>query len=861
MRIFKPIWYSLLAVLLIVSFSLGISSAYSAGSAKNVLKNTSLESVAQYESDLGTTNQRDYINDTLIAANFKESVASETDGNVTYNAVIEDGKPVPTFALQQQALNSESWEALARRNVTADGEYIAAVNTEPQNIVVYLPGTDTKANPGTENARAVLFYARYNKEFSDLGSNIPVSSMLINAIEGITGSYKNDIIFLFSDAADGKDFGIYNFVCQFDGFYNVVSRIDCVIDLDSLGGEGALNLIKAVGSYGFVSKVNAIAGKGVSSSLITPLYESSVGKTDSDLFERRAYAKIANSNGLNFYNSASEEKISETTLSNYANAVGGIMNELGNADLGSFIKTSDTYCFNLFGLSMALPYFVAYIFAALIVVLLAAVILVNMKKKAFSLSGAGKGAAVQLICLLCTAAIMFILYYLMLLVLSLLTVIPVNAITALRYSGPGIIVCLLLLSIPVIIGSQMIFKKLFNCKAADIVRGNVLLLAVIGIIFAFLPLYGFVFSVLAVLELIVMLITVSCQQKYIDKYNDSIGKLFLYLIPVILFLPVFLYEVAAITAYSYLVYLPLLSVAFALLLSFATPYFGMIKPAMQKLVDKLPKRVIRVSKTVTEKLEDRAKKGKFTERTVTKVEKQYVDRKYRNRYLVIALTLILIVVNLFVGGIGANFGKNITLNALSLNSIYKNSLIYVYDADSDNSYFEVYDHLLYKNINYAIDDFEWDSEKQAYVKNTAKLSDLIENTPIIGRDENTYNVTIGNNRAKVKLDVSGIDTVTKITVISTITGDEYEIELDRNSKIELLLPTGFGSFDLVMEGLANETNLEFTYTETLEISGEDLASRYAASSEWEVLSQYGDFAENVLPYVKGGLITTMTKNI
>ncbi len=854
MKVFKRIWYCLLAALLIVSLSLGINSAYSVGSSTG-LSEAALSSAETYVTELPAENQQNYIMNLLSSAGYKrampEAVADEDD-ELNYNTQTEGDRNVPSVALHQQTINAETNEALSENMDLASNTTFSAVGIEPSNIVAYIPGV-------TANSDVVLFYTRYNRSHSSDYDNIPVSALIANAINEVSLSAKNGIIFLFADASEGDNFGLYNFLYRFKGFDGATERIKAAVDLDSLSSAGAMNLIDVKGNYSFISDVNAVAGKGMSSSVIAPLYKSSVGKTDSDLFSC-AYARIANSSGLNFNKFSGEEKFSAKTLANYSNVIYNLASRFADYDLATAAGDEKVFCFNLFGLSMALPYMVGYIFASLIIVFLAAIIIVNMKKKAFNLVGAGKGFVVQFLSLALTAIIMMLLYYIMLLVLSLFTIIPVEAIASLRYSGPGIIACMLLLTIPVITGSQMIFKKIFACKPADVTRGNIIIASILGIIGGFLPHYGFVFAILAVLELIVMLISVFAQQKYFEKHNDSLGKLFLYILPVIIVLPVFINILATVSSYSYLMYLPLLCTAFALMIGFATPYIGLIKPSFQKIVDKLPKKAVRVQKTEKAMVEDRAKKGKFTEQTVTKYEVNYVDRKYKNRYLVIAVAVIMVIVNLFVGGIGVTMGKNIVVNALGMDAFKQNSMVYVYDANEENSYFEIYDPLVYKEISAALEGFEWDPSQGAYVKAIAKISGLVQREPDITRDsedKNRYQVIVSDSeQSKVKLTVSGISSVSGITVRSVMTDDEFTIEPDGKSQIELDLPKSFGDFELIFDGLDDSSALQFDYIETLEIDADDLNSRYD-SSDWNVIEEYFGNSLNIY----GGSIIKLYKSL
>lgn len=88
----------------------------------------------------------------------------------------------------------------------------------------------------------------------------------------------------------------------------------------------------------------------------------------------------------------------------------------------------------------------------------------------------------------------------------------------------------------------------------------------------------------------------------------------------------------------------------------------------------LPMRTIRVERVVTEKIEDAAKKGKFTEVTHAKVFKEKVTRTYSNALGITLVSFLGVVAIVLFTAFGGGFGSGVSSNYSYYDEIYKDAL-------------------------------------------------------------------------------------------------------------------------------------------------------------------------------------------
>ena len=122
---------------------------------------------------------------------------------------------------------------------------------------------------------------------------------------------------------------------------------------------------------------------------------------------------------------------------------------------------------------------------------------------------------------------------------------------------------------------------------------------------------------------------------------------------------------------------------------------------------------------------------------------------------------------------------------------------------------EAHDHLAYKYSRAGLDSFDWNSEKNAYVKtDTANNVILSGQEPTITKsgEEYTFN-TYGGARSEITITLSGAASVTSLTFKS---GDnEYTVTNDGNETLNIHLPYGYGNtFSMKAEG-ANTLNIHY----------------------------------------------------
>ncbi|MDE5592607.1 MAG: hypothetical protein K2I75_01590, partial [Clostridiales bacterium] len=311
-------------------------------------------------------------------------------------------------------------------------------------------------------------------------------------------------------------------------------------------------------------------------------------------------------------------------------------------------------------------------------------------------------------------------------------------------------------------------------------------------------------------------------------------------IPAALCLPLVMPTITALAGILPLVLLPVLFTLFTAVLGVGVPYLDRSQPILDKLAKKLPKRTIRVERVVTEKVEDRAKKGKFTEKTFKRVEKEKVAVNYKNYFGISVVAVLGIVIALFSGGFGVNFNKTLTNYFTYDNAIYNDSI--VYELTDGEQKVVVGDLMAYKFMRYHISDLEWEGEKNRYSKTVNyNINEIIAREPSVSKDGNKYTVTTFDGaNSNVVITIPSARSITRITVkeYSKTNGDYegYVYDYENCDQITLRLPYGFDSeFTLEIEG---GTPSKFEYEEYRTVAEGDTA--LDAVDEWNLVKGDAD---------------------
>ena len=227
MKLFKRIYYPVMAGLMVLMLVLGFVDAHVGVSGKvDGLLLDSAYSYADGIAKVGTHNSyagqnqdsvRGYITDELTAkygdgylSNLVSNAADDTDddgNNVAEYFTDYSGNPVATLYVQRATVKQVSQKG---------GDSEVVVGLEANNVVLAIPG---------KKADAVLMHVRYDSSALGGASDATaVGALLSTAVQELKNfsdgkTHQNTLLFLFSDAGQEGDLGAAAFINQFAGFF------------------------------------------------------------------------------------------------------------------------------------------------------------------------------------------------------------------------------------------------------------------------------------------------------------------------------------------------------------------------------------------------------------------------------------------------------------------------------------------------------------------------------------------------------------------------------------------------------------------------------------------------------------------
>ncbi len=870
MKIFKRVYYSVMAVLLVLMLTLSIVDA-NAGSYKNDFGSVFYANVNKHIEKLSSEGRNDFSGASVKSREYIESCfdggpvsfieddLDDTDGLFISSPVSDLKSPVgviqSTFVSQETQNKIEAF----------DSDFVY-VSKKVENIVIYIPGTDSVAgNPGD----VLMMTAHYDSVQEGANSNAASVGAMIENIKSIlngANAYKNDLLFVFTDAKESGDLGAYAFFYQFKGFEDVVSRVKAGADFDSLGISGSLMMYRTnLDNSKIVSSYRAINNGTFISSAVTHAAKGFSAYSDSLVYGDIPSLGFANVGGTLSYNTSDDNfaNLNSKLVKQIADMEFKVCDFFGNEDLSALLSDTKSVFFSYLDImTVWYPVFASFIFCGVIVGLLVAIIILNRKKKAFSLLHALGGAGVQLLTMLASLAALFVCYFIIALIVSGFGVIPVRAIATLVYTNPGILISAFVLTGALMSAFYIILKKAFYVKAADVVRGNALLIALTAIICSLaIPAFSYMFAFLAILDLVVLLLYVIFKDKFKAKFGMDMERLFLYVWPVILCAPLIIPVIVVFATLSKAVLLPLIMLLFMLLAASVLPYANYLQPAFDKLAKKLPKRTVRYEEEVTERVEDKAKKGKFTEVTSVKVLKKQVDRVYKNRVGVIAVSSIAAVAIILFSVFGMNFNKNLSGQNSLTDYIFDGSVVYVWDKNDSGTTktVQIKDENAFNYFSRYVVDFKWDNEYGAYTKPYNNY--LIDESKVVmpTKNDTIYNFKVyDTTKSAVTLKMTGVKSVTsfifnslskseKVTLTNTLASDTFTF----------VLPYGWGDFTMTIEGSASA--ITFDYTEEIigNMTSENIEDVKVLRQKFITNDALADYES----YISSGIIIKYTSSI
>ena len=770
---------------------------------------------------VGIAAARTYIVNTLEAGGFR--VAEENkpdvddDGTEYTNTawVVDNGTTMPTVTLHTSTLTAALQERM--------GSPAYLVGTQVTNIVAAIPS-------GKSNAGAVVITVRYDTRTDTVGA--ANAGFAANAMQTLieyakSGTkFANDVVVVFTEDLD-YSYGSYSFFDTFKGLDNVASRARVGVNLDAYGNSGTLALVDASGaSRDYISAVANVTGSVFASSVIPDsLSDMLVNKNAVGAFGDVPAVQIAVLGGVDAAQSTLDnaDNLSQAVVKQQSEFVKNYIEEFaGSTDKYGAEGDDNNVFFSYLGSTVAYTAVASYVIGALILALAAGTIVAMALKKTFSIKKMFIALGVELLAVVSTLIAMLATYFLVTLMLTGFGVLPIHAITSIRYFNAGILIAAMVISVAAAFGFTTLYKKLFRVTSSEVVRGTAMLFGIVGAIMSFAcPAYSFVTSWLGMLMLGVLLASTCLHKIFKTKFGMGMDRLYLYALPVALCLPLVMAPISALMWALPLVLLPVTMTLFTGMLGVAVPYLDRTKAVFDKLAKKLPQRTIRVERTVTEKVEDRAKRGKFTEKTYRKVQKEKIPVNYKNYFGISVLAVVGVVIALFSGGFGVDFGKTITEYHSFDDAVYNNAIVYEWDKTSGTAVQRVVidDLMTYKFARYSLSDLEWDGETGKYVKTVNYNSVVAE--PTVTKDGSVYKfTTFDGARSHVTVTIPSARSITKITIKETSKQDNadyegYVYEFNNRSEIVLRLPYGFGNFQMTIDGASPS---RFDYEEYREVS-------------------------------------------
>lgn len=882
-KLFKLIYYPVLALVAVIMLVFSIidgaygykPKAYGADyyAAVNKHIETLAASSRSQMNGSGVKSAVDYITDTLVAGGF--TLADETKQGEE-----EDDEPITTVTDWAKPNGTTPAATVTRMTSVLTAELQAQmgvsqflIGTEVTNVIAAIPSAKTLRG---ESSKAIVITARYDTRTDTTGAaenGAFVANLMQTLIEykKSNAAFENDLIVVFTEDMDSS-YGAYAFFNSFDGLGDAVSRATAGISLDAYGNGGTLALTDSTGAgLDYFYAYTKVAGTTLNSSIAEKNIPQGFKNSGAvAAFGDIPAVQVATLGKLDGAQSVLDTaaNISQSTVYSQAQFVKDYIDSFANSDKTFDAESGRELAFFSYfdGGTIAYDAIASYVIGAIIIALFAAAITVIAVKKFYSVKKLFTAMGVQLLVAVCTLAAMFAAYFLVALMLTGFGVLPIHAIVRIRSFNAGILIAAMIVALAGSFGFSALYKKLFKVTASDCVRGNAVLAGIVGAIMCFAaPAYSYLVCWFGMLSLVVLLVSACVKNVFKNKFGFGIDRLFLFTVPAILCLPLMLTSVTVITELLPLYMLSLTMLVFVLSIGTAVPYLDRTKTALDRLAKKLPKRTIRVQRVVEERVEDRAKKGKFTVRTVKKVENEKVAVNYKTYFGVSVIAVVGIIVALFSGAFGVTFGKTLTKPYAYAMAEYNDALVYECVIGSDGSASSqkivVDDLIAYKYIRYAVGDLEWNAAEKRYAKSVNnRLSEIVYRAPDISKDGSTYTVRpLDGPRATVTLTIPSARSITKITV-SKSGEDSLSYEFNNQETIVLRLPYGYcnesNEFKLEFEG-GNPTTID--YEERRSVTPFDSTNPLVNLDDWNRVLNYYD-GTDVANNIRGAIVLKRSKS-
>lgn len=718
-------------------------------------------------------------------------------------------KPFPTILRTKSIVTEKTLE-----DTTVDNTYY--VGYEFYQLAFAIPGKDTvAAYADTESTEpvygdAVLITTHFDTSTLSSEANVAtVANMLevayTTAYDYMNGNldYKNDIVFLFTFGNEEINLGALTFMRQCTCLKNIAARVKTVVNFDALGSSGKLTVTDAVGSAA-IGAFSAFGGTGSSifASLFAPLQNTTV-------IENTGLAGIDFTVVPDSTTGTTDATVSDKMSVAIGSMIARTVKYFGNANVSSFTTDGSGAYFNYLGGSAYYTNIAAYVIAAILIVMLCFLVFFSIKKKYVKLDKAIKGVGVQLLTAVSTMAAAFVAFIVFALIACGFEVINFYAIFTVTSANIPMILLASVMSLALSVPFYTFYKKIFDVKGTPVIQGNALIFAVVAIITLFaLPSVSYVFAIPALLWLAIMILMSVAKKSLADKLGFNPDRLLLYAIPSLLILPVVLGETVLAFSVLPMAYLPVMMGLMVMFCGGIMPYADRLVRPISELVARLPKRKIKIKRTVVETVEDPVKKGKFTEVETTKTIVEEVERTYTNSFGVFVVSFVCSIAIVIISAFGGGFGSGISSNYTFSDELYKDAIVYVNDNGATR--LEVRDLDAFKYVNRCIEGFSWDAQKGAYVKSDE--NSLGMNLAISADSDNSKLFTVTANETAhssitVFLDGFSAGSIDKVTFRLGEQEIVYSLS-DDATEAKFVLPHGEDSgFTFEIEGSASYVNV------------------------------------------------------
>ncbi|MCL2847176.1 MAG: hypothetical protein FWE13_00285 [Firmicutes bacterium] len=709
MKIFKKIYYPIMTIVAIIAIVFGFLGAYGIGSNNRVGEQfvdralTHAEAIVEISAvrnadgtmnfgrnsmnTTATLNTRAYIESQIISS-------ATTNARTTFNVVEDDeyfvatgilnasenGRATATVATFSVMANSETLSSATERDERI--VYLRNHNVQEnllQNTIVFIPGSQTVA--GADRPDVALITVNIDSIGPEATGSALIGAMIEHIRELLSASnpsHSNDLLFVFADGGLEQDMGLRTILNQMrllrpGSGHNIVDNINFIAQFTTHGNRGPVMV-----THAGVSPNETLAMLGNSDAANSSIIE---------LFEMSPYAEehhfAGNIPSLTFSNVGDSrhmrtvednmENISRDIVTRHAGIMGQVIEAFGNGDLSALMEGGSTSAVyhNFFGFNVRTASFMQYILAAIILLLVLLILVLNIKFKSFSMLKVSLGAVTQLIAVTVGGLVVFAFYSIMALYLAAFGVISINAFITFSLFNPGILLSAIAIFIIASIAVYIPLKKAFFIKSPSVVRGGVFITALLAVLTAFImPQLAYVFTILSLIQLVIMLITMLLKNKFKEKFGTEIESLFPYVWASIITLPLAIFAIVLIGNLTPLIMLPVLVLFMAPLLAVILPFAEMLKPIFTKMFSRIPQ-IIRTEEVVTEMVEDPAKKGKFTEKTYKKVTKEKGKLRYHHAYGITIMAMFAFVALTLFSAFGGGFNSKINSSTPDIENYFR----------------------------------------------------------------------------------------------------------------------------------------------------------------------------------------------